>query len=85
MPVVYMEYVLIYWTLLQIHSPLTTETKEIGQAVWTRALMYERFSTSLLEIVLGYFLKELEISGKYVTAISWNRITFNSFHYYIWM
>lgn len=55
MPVVYMEQVLIYWTLLKIHSPVTTETKEIGQAVGTCALMYEIFSTSFVGIVLFFF------------------------------
>lgn len=70
MPVVYMEQVPISWTLLKIHSPVTTEAKEIGQAVGTCVLMYNHFSIGFVEIVLGFFLQELGISGKYVTALS---------------
>lgn len=85
MPVVYTEQVLISWTLLKIHSPVTTETNEIRQAAGTCVLTYNHFSMGFVEIVLGFFLQELGISGKYVTALSCHRITFNSFYYCIRM
>lgn len=74
MPVVHMEQVLISWTLLKIHSPITTEPKDRRQSEGTCVLMYDNFYIGFAEIVLGFFLQERGISGKYVTALSWNRI-----------
>lgn len=54
--VVYMERVPISWTLLKNHLPVTTETKETGQAVATCVLMYNHFPTGFVEIMLGFFL-----------------------------
>lgn len=64
-----MEQVLISWTLLKIHSPGTTEPKEGGQSEGTCISMYN-FYIGFAEIVLGFFLQERGISGKYVTALS---------------
>lgn len=73
MPDVFIEQILISWIGLEFHLPAATETKARG---WAVGII---FSLALWKLCYVSFLQELGISAKHVTALSWNRITLNSF------